>query len=130
MSLLDLKNLKNNNDLSKKISESNRILAKFPGRIPVIILSKNSKLEKMLKKNKFLVPYDLTVSYLLANVRNQIKLDSSIALFMFCDNTLLSGSQVLNEIYLNYKYNNNITPTKDNFLYIIIEEESTFGNIF
>jgi GABA(A) receptor-associated protein len=118
---------KSNDDLSKKISESIRICSKFPDRIPVIILTKNSKLEKMLKKNKFLVPSDLTVSYLLVNIRKQIKLDSFSALFMFCDNSLLSGTQTLNEIYKNYKHKNNIGPSDDNFLYITIEEENTFG---
>ena len=115
---------KSNDDL---ISESNRILAKFPDRIPVIILTKNSKLEKMLKKNKFLVPYNLTISCLMVNVRKQIKLDSSSALFMFCDNILLSGTQMLDEIYRNYKNKHNLRPCDDNFLYITIEEENTFG---
>ena len=53
---------KSNDDLTKKISESIRIISKFPDKIPVIVLTRNSKLEKMLTKNKFLVPYDLTVS--------------------------------------------------------------------
>ena len=118
---------KSTDDLSKKISESIRICSKFPDRIPVIILTKNSRLEKMLKKNKFLVPYDLTVSYLLVTIRKQIKLDSSSALFMFCDSVLLSGTQTLAEIYKNYKFNNNIRSIDDNFLYITIEEENTFG---
>lgn len=118
---------KSNDDLTKKISESIRIISKFPDKIPVIVLTRNSKLEKMLTKNKFLVPYDLTVSYLLANIRKQIKLDASSALFMFCDNILLSSTQMLNEVYTNYKYKNNISSTDDNFLYITIEEENTFG---
>jgi|688.fasta_scaffold1999700_1 GABA(A) receptor-associated protein len=119
--------LNNENDLSKRISESNRIISKFPDRIPVIVLTKNATLEKLLKKNKFLVPYDLSVSYLLASIRSQIKLDPSKALFLFCDNTLLSGSQSLNEIYKNYKSKHNIGISKDNFLYMSIEEENTFG---
>ena len=119
--------LKNENDLTKRISESNRIIAKFPDRIPVIILTTNPDLKKMLKKNKFLVPYDLSVSYLLANIRSQIKLEPSKALFLFCDNSLLSGSQMLNEIYKNYMCKNGTGPSKDNFLYISIEEENTFG---
>ena len=81
----------------------------------------------MLRKNKFLVPYDLSVSSLLANIRSQMKLDPSKALFIFCDNTLLSGSQMINEVYKNYKYKNNIGARNDNFLYITIEEENTFG---
>lgn len=117
----------NENDLSKRISESNRIISKFPDRIPVIVLTKNQSIKKMLKKNKFLVPYELSVSYLLANIRSQIKLDPSKALFLFCDNNLLSGSQFLNEIYKNYMYKHGNGPSKDNFLYVSIEEENTFG---
>ena len=124
---MSLLSLKNENDLAKRISESNRIISKFPDRIPVIITTTNSNLEKMLKKNKFLVPYDLTVSYLLANIRSVIKLDPSKALFLFCDNNLLSGSQSLHEIYKNYKYKHGVESSKDNFLYISIEEETTFG---
>jgi GABA(A) receptor-associated protein len=124
MSLLALKN---ENDLTKRISESNRIISKFPDRIPVIIITRNPNLEKMLKKNKFLVPYDLSVSYLLANIRSVIKLDPSKALFLFCDNNLLSGSQSLHEIYKNYRYKHGTGSSKDNFLYISIEEETTFG---
>jgi len=124
MSLLALNN---ENDLSKRISESTRIISKFPDRIPVIVLTKNVTLEKLLKKNKFLVPYDLSVSYLLANIRSQIKLDPSKALFLFCDNALLSGSQSLNQIYTTYRKKHNIGPSKDNFLYMSIEEENTFG---
>ena len=56
-----------------------------------------------------------------------MKLDPSKALFIFCDNTLLSGSQMINEVYKNYKYKNNIGARNDNFLYITIEEENTFG---
>jgi GABA(A) receptor-associated protein len=119
--------LKKSTDLSFRIEESNRILSKFPDRIPVIVITNNSKLEKMLKKNKFLVPYDLSVSSLLANIRSQMKLDPSKALFIFCDNTLLSGSQMINEVYKNYKCKNNIGARNDNFLYITIEEENTFG---
>jgi len=40
---------------------------------------------------------------------------------------LLSGSQSLNEIYTNYRKKHNIGPSKDNFLYMSIEEENTFG---
>jgi GABA(A) receptor-associated protein len=119
--------LKKSTDLSFRVEESNRILSKFPDRIPVIVITNNSKLEKMLRKNKFLVPYDLSVSSLLANIRSQMKLDPSKALFIFCDNTLLSGSQMINEVYKNYRYKNNIGVGKDNFLYITIEEENTFG---
>lgn len=119
--------LKKSTDLSFRVEESNRILSKFPDRIPVIVITNNSKLEKMLRKNKFLVPYDLSVSSLLANIRSQMKLDPSKALFIFCDNTLLSGSQMINEVYKNYKYKNNIGARNDNFLYITIEEENTFG---
>ena len=57
-----MNSLKKSTELSENISESTRILSKYPDRIPVIIKTKNQKLAKMLKKNKFLVPQDLSIA--------------------------------------------------------------------
>ena len=122
-----MNSLKKSTELSENISESTRILSKYPDRIPVIIKTKNQKLAKMLKKNKFLVPKDLSIAYLLLSIRKQISMDKSKALFIFCDNTLISGSEMVNVIYNEYKYKHNIKQDSDNFLYLSIEEENTFG---
>jgi len=108
-------------DLSYRIAESERISSKHPGYIPVIIL--NDKLK--IKKKKFLVPKDVSASYLLIAIRKHIELDSSQAIFMFCDNVLISGNHMMYDIY-----NRHVISKKNNgdlFLYITISCENTFG---
>lgn len=111
--------------LNERINESKRITRKFPNKIPVIVDSKNKNL--VLKKNKFIVPYDVSVSYLISFIRNQIKLQSSEAIFLFCDNKLLSGGNLMSSVYEEYKIANNIAKNSDQFLYITINKENTFG---
>jgi retron-type reverse transcriptase len=106
--------------LTLRINESNILLSKYSDKIPIIITSKDKKLFKNLKKNKFLVPYDMTISYLLVAVRKQFKIENHEAIFMCCNNKLLSGSISIIEIYKKDKY-------KDNFLYIELIKENTFG---
>ena len=113
--------------LNEKVSESTRILAKFPDKIPVIIETEDEDIKKNLRKNKFLVPYDVSASYLLVVVRRQIKISSSTALFMFCNNLLLTSNEMMGKVYEDYKIKNNIGPNSDKFLYIKISKENTFG---
>jgi len=117
---------KNTTSLSQRESESSRILAKYPNVIPVIIESRSKDL--ILKKNKFLVPYDVSSSHLLYAIRKQLKLDESKAIFMFYDDVLISGTQMMSEIYEKYKEKNLIgKKIHDKFFYINISVENTFG---
>jgi GABA(A) receptor-associated protein len=119
--------IQTNKKSKEQISESLRIINKFPNRIPVIVESNDFSLNKILNKNKFLVPYDTTVSYFLVIIRKQMNLDSSTALFLFCDNILISGGEYIHKIYNNYKQKNNIKKNDNQFLYIQISKENTFG---
>lgn len=123
MSLFDRKNIA----LSIRISESVRILARNPDKIPIIVECSDEELVKQIKKNKFLVPYDVSASYLLISIRKHMKLDPSEALFMFCDNNLVSGTSIMGTLYENYKTKNRIVNEGDLFLYITITKENTFG---
>ena len=114
--------IQTNKKSKEQISESLRIINKFPNRIPVIVETADFCLNKMLNKNKFLVPYDTTISYLIVIIRKQMNLDSSKALFLFCDNILISGGESINKIYDNYKIKNNIQKNDNQFLYIQINK--------
>jgi GABA(A) receptor-associated protein len=105
--------------------ESQSILAKYPDKIPVIIECKNNDLAKLITKRKFLVPRDINCSHLLVILRNKINLDSSKGLFMFHDNVLLSGTNIIGEIY--EKHIRDDINVDDRFLYITLQYESTFG---
>lgn len=113
---------------NETIYESNRILSKFPDRVPIIVETNDESIRKSLKKNKFLVPYDITVSYILIAIRKQMKANnSSNAVFVFCDNILLNSNDMIYEIYNDYKIRNNIGKNDNKFLYVTIRNEQTFG---
>jgi len=116
---------KNQFSSTKRMHESQSILAKYPDKIPVIIECKNNDLAKLITKRKFLVPRDINCSHLLVILRNKINLDSSKGLFMFHDNVLLSGTNIIGEIY--EKHIRDDINVDDRFLYITLQYESTFG---
>lgn len=119
-----------NDSNEKKIraSESNRILSKFPDRIPIIIKTKDKNISELLIKNKFLSPSYISVSTLLFTIRQHINCNSSKALFLFCDNILISGSEIISTIYEKYKIKNKLFDTdSDKFLYLELSFENTFG---
>jgi len=114
-------------NLSERISESSRILSKYPCSIPVIIETHDELLKKQIKKYKFLVPQNVSVSHLMFSIRKQFELHSSKGLFLYCNNTLLCGTQMMYDLYKKYEEKNKLKNDYDNFLYITISNENTFG---
>ena len=96
--------------------------------MPVIIECNDKELSSLIKKKKFLVPRDISVSYLLGIIRGRVSIPSNKALFIFHDSRMLSSLSIIGEIYeqdREYKFN---SPEQyDKFLYINIAYESTFG---
>ena len=111
---------KEKNPLEKRINESNRILNKYPDRIPVIVEKLKYCNIPNLDKNKFLVPRDLTVGQLIYVIRKRLCITSGKALFIFINNALPITSSLISDIY-------NKEKDIDNFLYIKYNSESTFG---
>lgn len=109
-------------EIARKKIESNRILTKYPDRIPVICNSvKNSNLPELDKK-KYLVPRDLTVGQMLYVIRKRLQLRPEQALFLFVNKNIIPPtSSLMYEIYDKYK-------NEDNFLYCVYSGENAFGN--
>lgn len=118
-----IKSYKEQFSLEHRISESNRILAKYPDKIPVIIECQNKELNERIHKKKFLAPRDISISYLLQIIRGRIKLESGKAIFMYVDNKLLTPNIMINEIYEKYMED----KREDKFLYVELAYENTFG---
>ena len=117
------KSYKEQFSLEQRIEESNRILSKYPHHIPVIVdIDKNIG---TIKKNKFLVPSDVSASHLIISIRSQIQCKSSQALFMFNENTMICPTMIIGDIYR--KYINKQNNKADNFFYITVHGENTFG---
>lgn len=120
------KSYKDRFPLDHRISESNRILTKYPSHIPVII-DVDEKFGT-IKKNKFLVPSDVSASHLMISIRSQIKCKKEEALFMFNDSKLLCPTTMVGDLYQDYITKQKANGNLDKFFYLKIHGENTFGN--
>ena len=101
-------------------AESTKIMQKFRDRLPIIVERvKNSKIA-IIDKNKYLVPMDLTIGQFMLIIRNRIKLNESIAMFININSFIPHTHYLISEIYAKYK-------DPDGFLYIFYTGENTFG---
>ena len=106
--------------LESRKSESERIMERYPDRIPIIVeKSKNSDIKEIDKK-KYLVPRDLTVGQFIYVIRKRIELSSEKAIYIFINNSLPPTANIISNIYNNHK-------DEDGFLYATYSSESTFG---
>lgn len=104
----------------KRYQESQRILLKYPNRVPIIVeISEHTQLPE-LDKHKFLAPADLTMGQFVYIIRKRIKLKPEQSIFLFINNQLPCTNSLLSQIYKEYK-------DTDGFLKCIISGESTFG---
>jgi GABA(A) receptor-associated protein len=103
--------------MEQRMHESAIVLKKYPNRIP-IILESFGKL--IIEKSKYLVPGDITVAQFLIVLRRRIILHSHEGLYLFVNNTLISGNTLLSTIYDKH-------VDEDLFLYFVVSLENTFG---
>ena len=106
-----------------RLSMANRLLSRYPDRIPVICKqssTSNTDTPK-IEKTKFLVSRELTVGQFIHVVRTRIEMPAEKALFFFVnDNIIPKTSENIFSIYEQYKSN-------DNLLYVTYTSENTFG---
>jgi GABA(A) receptor-associated protein len=110
---------KSNNPIKKRQEESNRIIVKYPNRVPIICEPINYEIEQIDRK-KYLCPKDLSLANFLLVIRKRLKLSPEKALYLFINKKLVPYSQLLGTIYEENK-------NEDGFLYINYAGESTFG---
>ena len=113
---------KNQYSFEERFSEANRVINKYPDRIPIICQrSKNASRDcPNIDKIKYLVPRDLTIGQFLYVIRKRLKLPSEKALFIFINNSIPPTTQMVGSIY-------NLHKDKDLFLYLYYSFENTFG---
>jgi len=107
----------------KRKNEAERILKKYPDRVPVIVQRvENNDAIPDVDKKKYLVPSDLTVGQFVYVIRKRIKLSPDQAIYVFVDKTLPPSASLMSQMYHEHK-------DSDGFLYFDISGESTFGNM-
>jgi GABA(A) receptor-associated protein len=111
---------KEENCFETREAEATHIRAKYPHRIPVICEAMLGCKLPIMRKKKYLVPDNLTVGQLLQVIRNKIRLDPQMAMFVFIDGVLPPTADLLSAIYARH-------ADKDGFLYVTYSGENTFG---
>lgn len=105
----------------KRLSESKRIIEKYPTKIPIIVEKQNKSDVPDIDKQKYLVPNDLTMGQFVYVIRKRLKLDSEKAIFIFINNILPPTSAYVQQVYEEHK-------DDDGFLYVTYSGENSFGN--
>lgn len=111
---------KKQNTIEKRKNESKTIVAKYPGRIPIIVEKYTDCELPDIDKMKYLVPKDMTISQFMFIMRKRIKLEPSQSLFVTVNSVLVSTNSTISEIYDDNK-------DEDGFLYVVYTSENTFG---
>jgi len=101
----------------ERSSESNRIKKKYPKRIPIIV---EGDKQVELKKNKYLVPYGMSIAMFIHHLRKSVALEADEGFFLFVEGTLPAIAGTMGALYIEYK-------RSDGFLYCLICKESTYG---
>lgn len=110
---------KNKHAFSKRNEEATRILKKYPGRIPIICECLGGEVPDIDRK-KYLVPADLTMAQFLYVIRKRIKINPEKSIFIFVNDNIIAGSQLIGALYEQHK-------DLDGFLYTGYSGENTFG---
>ena len=102
-----------------RLTESSRLKMQYPDRVPVII-EFDKVIHKNIKKERFLVPTDLTMGQFMFVIRNQLRLEPAEAIFFICRNTQLPNTYIFSEIHEKY-------AEKCGHVFMRVYKENTFG---
>jgi GABA(A) receptor-associated protein len=104
----------------KRKSEADRILIKYPDRVPVVVQLLEKSTLPDIDKKKYLVPNDITVGQFIYIIRKRIKLEPEQAILIFVNNTIPPTASLISQIYKEHK-------DADGFLYCFFDTEQVFG---
>ena len=112
----------NKREEKKTREEADRIMNKYPDRIPVLITrNQHSNNTPEIDKQKYLVPIDLTMGQLMFVIRRRLKLNSEKGLFLFVDSAVVCNSELVSTVY--YRSHD----PEDGFLHAVYSCENVFG---
>ncbi|KAF0986297.1 hypothetical protein HZS_2111 [Henneguya salminicola] len=108
------------NSFEERSTESMKILAEYPDRIPIIVEPAPRSTIKKIDRSKFLVPREFTVSQFICLLRKRMSVSEFEALFLSVDKILPPLNHTLDSIYSKFK-------NKDGFLYMSYSGEDVYG---
>ena len=102
------------------MKDSEKIMKKYPERIPIIVKKKEKSDIPDIDKKKYLVPKDMLINQFIFIIRKRIKVTPEKAIFLTINNVMPSSTSSFAELYEEHKNQNG-------FLDIIYSSENTFG---
>ena len=129
--MFEIKNMWNSNNkdtsvfkksftFEERISESSRVMNKYPDKVPIICEKGVGKDIPDIDKKKYLISKELTIGNFIPVVRKRIKLKDYEALFLMINGSIPPTSANFAELHHKYK-------DPDGYLYIIYSKENVFG---
>ena len=101
--------------------ESQSILSRYPGHVPVIV-DKDPKCNLPdIERQKFLVPSDLSNGHFVFVVRMRINLTPEESIFLFINKKLPTQNSTMGQLYTDYK-------DEDGFMYCVYSSDTSFGS--
>ena len=103
-----------------RMQEAEKVLAKYPDRIPIICERANTDAPR-LDRSKYLVPTDISMGEFMYVIRKRMKILPEISIYLFVgEDSLAPVSHTMGMISDRYR-------DEDKFLYIRYSGEATFG---
>lgn len=100
--------------------ESDKLLIKYPDRIPIIVEQQKSIDAIKLDKHKFLVPLDITVGQFCYIIRKRVHLPPEKAMYLFFNQSLVNTAEKIGNVYETHK-------DVSGFLFCTVCSENTYG---
>lgn len=99
-----------------------KFLEKYPDKIPVIVDYENEiKFANNSVANKFLVPSEITIGYLLLIIRKNANISHTEGLTIIINDTIPATSSLLSTVYSKHK-------NEEDCLHINVIKENVFGS--
>lgn len=102
--------------------EVDRILRKFPNKVPVYLIRDKSTSSSLpiISKSKFLVPSFFSIAEFVYSIRKWVKICPEQAIFIYIGQYIPASHLTMEEVYTQHK-------SKDGLLRITYASENTFG---
>ena len=123
---------KNNHTIEERKSETLKIKNKYSDKIPVIVTKEPSSQLNNITKEKYLVPFDMTIGQFMSVIREKTSIGQEQAINIFLidynnNNILASTSASFESLYIQYVEKEINNKNYDGYIYLIYTGENVFG---
>jgi GABA(A) receptor-associated protein len=123
---------KNNHTIEERKSETLKIKNKYSDKIPVIVTKDPSSQLNNITKEKYLVPFDMTIGQFMSVIREKTSIGQEQAINIFLidynnNNILASTSASFESLYIQYVEKEINNKNYDGYIYLIYTGENVFG---